>query len=47
MNKEIVVYIYIYIYIMDYTTWYAYNSGIKKNGMLPFAKTWIDLDGIM
>ena len=29
------------MYIMDY------YSGIKNNKILPFATTWMDLDGIM
>ena len=35
------VYIHIYICIMEY------YSAIKKNETLPFATTWMDLEGIM
>ena len=42
MDKEGVAYIYIYIYI--YTM--EYYSAIKKDGILPFAATWMDLKGI-
>ena len=41
MDKEDVVYIYIYI-----NTW-EYYSDIKKNEILPFTATWMDLEGIM
>ena len=41
MDKEDVVCTYIYIYIMEY------HSAIKKNKILPFAVTWMDLKGIM
>ena len=39
--KDDVVYIYIYIHMVDY------YSAIKKNGILPFATPWVDLQGIM
>uniref|UniRef100_A0A667GKA8 Uncharacterized protein n=1 Tax=Lynx canadensis TaxID=61383 RepID=A0A667GKA8_LYNCA len=38
-------YIYIYIYIYIYTM--EHYSAIKKNEILPFATTWMDLEGIM
>ena len=41
MDKEDVVYIYIYTQTMEY------YSAMKKNKILPFATTWIDLEGIV
>ena len=43
MDKEDVAYIYlsIHIYMMEY------YSAIKKNDILLFATTWMDLEGIM
>ena len=35
------IYIYIYIYIMEYF------SAIKKNEIIPFTATWMDLDNII
>ena len=41
MNKEDGVYIYIYIYIVEYYT------AVKKNEILPFATTWMELECVM
>ena len=43
MDKEDVVNIYIYIHIHTV----EYYSAIKKNEILPFATTWVHLEGIM
>ena len=41
MDNEDVVYIYIYTHTTEY------YSDIKKNEILPFATTWMDLEGIV
>ena len=45
MNKEDVVYIHIYTYVRTHTM--EYSAIKKKNEILLFAATWIDLEGIM
>ena len=57
MDKEEVIYKYIYIYISQYTQTYIYTyvhihtadycSTIKKNEILLFPTTWIDLQRIV
>ena len=43
------IYIYIYIYTHTHTHTYTmkYCSAIKNSEILPFAATWMDLEGIM
>ena len=43
----ICIYIYIYIYIISYLSIWKYYSAIKKDEILPFVTTWMDLEDIM
>ena len=40
--------IYIYVYVYEYMCIYTYtHSAVKKNEILPFATTWMELKSIM
>ena len=45
MDKEDVVYTHTHTHTHTHTM--EYYSVINKNGILPFATTWMDLEGIM
>ena len=51
LNREDVRHAYIYVYICVcacvHTCPMEYYSATKKNKILPFATTWMDLEGIM
>ena len=47
MDKEDVIYMCAYIYIHTHTHTIECDSAIKTNEILPFATTWMDLEGIM
>ena len=47
MDKEHEVCIYICEYIYIYMNIYKYYSAIKKNKIVPFSATWMDLEIII
>ena len=47
MNKEDVIYIYTYMYTHTLTHPVEYYSAIKKNELMPFVSTWMDLEIII
>ena len=47
MNKEDTVHVHVYTHTHTHTHTQEYYLAIRKNKILPFSKTWMDLEGIM
>ena len=47
IKKTLCVYIYICVCVCIYIYTKEYYSAIRKNEILPFATTWMDMEGIM
>ena len=47
MDKEDVVYVYTHTHTHTHTHKMEYYSAIKRNKIVPFAETWMDLETVI